>query len=75
MRHRRMRQILEGPFLLTDEAREPRWGAGDRRRDGASLPVYPADVKWYFDGSDRAANDATGVPSRRRGARLVIHGG
>lgn len=63
MRHRRMRKILEGPLLLTDDVREPRWGAGDRGHGGASLPEYPADVNGVLTGAAEPRTTPPAFPS------------
>ena len=74
MRYARMREMLEGPFLLTEEGREPRRSVRDRRRGGAIAP-YEDELNWDPDNTDDVTTDAGRVPTRRRGSQPLPTGG
>lgn len=48
----RLRQMLEGPLLLSDEARVPGWLERKSRRGDAALSVPEEDVEWEVEGID-----------------------
>jgi len=75
MQHDRMRQILEGPFLLADQSREPRATARDGGRERKAISVYQGDAGWDYRGVDGAVNDAAIEPIRRRGRQPLPIGG
>ncbi len=74
MRYARMREILEGPLLLTDESREPRWSGRDRRRRVAIAP-YPEAMEWELDDTDDVRIDTACLPIRSRGSEPLPSGG